>query len=246
MMRPIRVWVPALLICTAIVQGSGGEGRQEAGTEDTRGSADWQIAAADPPLTSYRAFRTLTAEARNGHVQARLTAWTSLDPVAGFQYSIVNEEGSGTIRQKVLRAALEAERRIQRSDEAAKGAITRQNYTFDQPLDAGDGLVRVGIQPKRSDTLLVLGSVLLTEPGGDLVRVEGTVSKRPSVWTRDVRVVREYTRIAGVRVPIEMRSVARVLLVGRATFSMSYDYTSINGAPVEPGAPLLARFGTVR
>src|SRR5262245_56219426 len=165
-----------------------------------------RLAAADAPLTSYRALRTLTAETRGGQVRARLKAWTSLDPIGGFQYSIVEEEGSSVIRQKVLRAALEAERRIRLNGDADKGALTPANYDFADGLEVDAGLVRVGIRPKRPDTMLVEGSILLTPTDGDLVRVEGTLSKRPSFWTREVHIVREYARIGGIRVPVEMRS----------------------------------------
>jgi hypothetical protein len=78
------------------------------------------------------------------------------------------------------------------------------------------------------DTLLIAGSILLTEDQADLVRVEGRLVKRPSFWTRRVHVVRQYARVDGVRVPVAMESTADVLLVGRSTFSMRYEYEAIN------------------
>jgi hypothetical protein len=44
--------------------------------------------------------------------------------------------------------------------------------------------------------------------------------------------VRRYERINGIRVPVSMQSTAHVVIVGRSTFSMVYDYASINGVPV--------------
>jgi hypothetical protein len=175
-------------------------------------------------------------------MHARLTAWTSLDPLLGFQYSIVEEDGSGAIRQRVLRAALEAERSLRAPAELARGALTASNYDFaagtggQGPQEceaAADGLVQIGIHPKRHDTMLLEGSMLLTESDGDLVRVEGVLIKRPSIWTRRVEIVRRYARIGGVRVPVSMRSTAQVLLLGKSTFSMMYEYESINGEPVK-------------
>jgi hypothetical protein len=188
-----------------------------------------RLAVDDAPLTSYRAFRTLTADTRGGQVRARLTAWTWLDPIAGFQYSIVDEDGSGVIRQKVLHAALEAERTLHGTKAADKAALTPTNYDFADVMPADEGLVQVGIRPKRADQMLVDGRILFTDPGGDMVCVEGLLSKRPSMWTRDVRIRRQYAHIAGVRVPTAMQSVGRVLLFGRSTFSMVYEYVSING-----------------
>lgn len=186
-------------------------------------------------LTSYRALRTLEAEARGGKMHARMTAWTSLDDSGAFQYSIVEESGSGMIRDKVLRAALEAERQMRVNRDVARGELTVDNYDFDAGAEAEDGLIRVGIRPKRRDTMLLDGSILLSEPRADLVRIEGFLTKRPSFWTREVHVVRQYTRIGGIRVPVSMRSTARVLIAGRSSFSMTYEYASINGTPVSAG-----------
>src|SRR5439155_193678 len=66
----------------------------------------------------------------------------------------------------------------------------------------------------------------------DLVRVEGDLSLRPSIWTRRVHIQRDYGRINGVHVPLSMSSTADVRLVGASTFSMTYSYVEINGSPV--------------
>ena len=44
---------------------------------------------------------------------------------------------------------------------------------------------------------------------------------------------RRYDRIGGVRVPIAFESVASILMAGKATFTMSYEYHSVNGVEVE-------------
>src|SRR5262245_33313107 len=128
------------------------------------------LANTEPALTSYRAFRVLQAETRGGKMQARLTAWTTLDPVEGFNYSIVDESGSGVVRQKALRAALEAERTLISTGDVRRGAITPHNYEFGGGERDEDGLVRIQLRPKRHDTMLVDGSMLLTEVDGDLTR----------------------------------------------------------------------------
>ena len=181
------------------------------------------------PLVSFRALRRLAAASRGGRMQASLTAWTSLDPDRGFQYDVVEETGSGMIRSRVLRAALEAERQTRASGDGSKGALTEVNYEFGAPDTGDDPLVTVAIRPRRQDTLLVKGSIVLTRDEADLVRLEGTLVKRPSFWTRRVDVVRQYARVAGIRVPVSMASTADVLIAGRSTFSMDYEYESVNG-----------------
>ena len=183
------------------------------------------------PLTTYRAFRRLEAVTRGGKMRGSLDAWTWVDDSGVFHFEIVKESGSGTIRNRVLRAALEAEKASRTNGDAAKGALTEANYTFSLAREQADGLVRVVLQPKRQDKLLIKGSMLLTPDQGDLVRVEGSLVKRPSFWTRQVDVIRRYAQIGGVRVPVAMESTASVLMVGKSTFSMTYEYESINGRP---------------
>jgi hypothetical protein len=120
--------------------------------------------------------------------------------------------------------------------DAQQIALNLQNYEFKRGEHDDGGLVRVGIRPKRRAPMLVEGSIFLTESDADLVRVEGSLVKRPSFWTRRVDVVRRYARIAGVRVPISMTSRADVLLVGQSSFSMDYRYLEINGQAVESTA----------
>lgn len=162
-----------------------------------------------------------------------MTVLTALDADGAFSYTVLEEEGSSVIRGKVFRRALEAERDARASATVARGALTEANYRFGAEALTGDGLVAVAIEPRREDTLLVDGRILLTEEG-DLVRLEGLLVKRPSFWTRRVEVIRRWARLNGVRVPVAMESVADVLIAGRSTFAMTYTYESINSRPAGP------------
>jgi hypothetical protein len=209
------------------------EGPAAQGSEP-RAVLDRFLAAPDSSLVRYSALRRLTATSRGGKMQASLTARTTLDPERGFQFEVIEESGSKIIRSKVLHGALEAEQRARQREEAARAALTVANYEFTlghtSPAEAG--MVRVEIRPRRKDTMLIEGSILLSATA-DLVRIEGLLVKRPSFWTRRVEVVRRYARVSGVRVPIEMSSTADVLVAGKSTFMMEYTYESINGTPVQ-------------
>jgi len=51
------------------------------------------LAPDDQPLVSYRAFRHLSASTRGGRMHASIDAWTTLDPVRGYDdYQIVPEK----------------------------------------------------------------------------------------------------------------------------------------------------------
>ena len=195
-----------------------------------------------PSLDSYRALRHLEARNQTFGVSGWMDAWTESDRSRGFRYEIVAEGGSGYVRRRVLRAALEGEREIWATHGAERAALTPDNYAFEECGSVEPGVVRVALKPKRKDVVLIDGSILVGADDGDLLRVEGQLSKTPSFWTRHVNVVRRYERISGVRVPVALDSVASVLIAGRATFHMSYEYETINGERVgnpepRPAAP---------
>ena len=190
------------------------------------------LARAEEPPVEYRALRRLEAHNPKFKQSAWMVAWTEYDHVNGFRYQIVDEGGSSYIRSKVLRGALEGEQKIWANHEPQKASFSNDNYLFDAGTPAADGLSAVGVMPKRKDVLLVEGAVFVQPSDGELSRIEGKLSKTPSFWTRRVDVVRRYERMVGVRVPMSIESVAHVLVAGRSTFKMTYEYQTINGQVV--------------
>src|SRR4029077_4857091 len=185
------------------------------------------LARGEEPTVEYRALRRLEAHNPKFNHSGWMAAWTEYDHANGFRFTIVGEGGSGYIRTKVLRAALEGEQKIWADREPQKASFNHDNYVFDDGAGAADGLASVGVKPKRKDVLLVEGAIFVQPSDGELSRIEGKLSKTPSFWTRRVDVVRRYERKAGVRVPISIESVAHVLIAGRSTFKMTYDYQTI-------------------
>jgi hypothetical protein len=198
------------------------------------GAASRFLARSEPPLTNALALRHLTASTRSGSMTGWIDACTAIEE-GELRYWIVAEGGSGAVRRRALVAALDGEIKA-RKEHVSSAALDPSNYEF-APEIAEDGLLRVGLTPRRKDTMLIEGAMFLSPEDADLVRIEGRLVKPPSFWTRQVSVVRRYGRTAGVRVPLSMESTAKVLVVGTSTFAMTYRYLSINGESIrhEPG-----------
>jgi hypothetical protein len=224
----------SVAVCVVAVFTSLGRGQDQVparpGSAPPLSALERFLAAVDDGPISYRARRVLSARAGDRH--ASLVAKTSFDSQAGFSFEVMSEAGSSVIRSRVLRGALEAEQRAKMRSHGAGSALNSSNYTFEPAVDGRDGLQRVRIRPRRKDAMMVDGTITLVGSDGDLVSVEGSLVKRPSFWTRRVEIERRYARVAGVRVPVSMTSVADVLFVGRSTFEMQYDYEFVNGKPV--------------
>jgi hypothetical protein len=186
------------------------------------------LALDDPTPTQFRALRHLEARNEKFEKSARMYVWTEAD-ANGFRYTIVCEDGSDYIRSKVFRASLDAERDMWSTGSPDQGAVTPANYVFEDRGAQPDGLASIAMRPRRKGLLFVEGAIYLNPDDGELVRIEGQLTKTPSFWTRRVEIVRWYQRIAGFRMPTALESVANVRVAGISTFRMTYEYESING-----------------
>src|SRR6185369_6563675 len=147
----------------------------------------------EQPLKEYRAYRRMHASTEKAQHEAWLDAWTELKD-GRFSYQIVSERGSEAVRGKVLRAMLAREEELVNSGNVDRGELTPANYEFTEAGRDTDGARVVQLKPRRNDPLLVEGRAVLND-GGDLLRVEGRLSKNPSFWTSLVNIVRRYARV---------------------------------------------------
>ncbi len=173
-------------------------------------------------------------EARNAHLDT--DAWMDVRTEAdasGFRYTVLGEGGSRLVRNKAFRGTLEQEKRAWREEAATRSWFTAANYTFADGGTAPDGLTRVMLTPRRKDLLLVNGSMFLNPVDGSLMRVEGSLAKSPSFWTRRINVVRHYARVGGIQLPVAVESDAQIRLAGSSTFRMRYTYERVNGVRIE-------------
>lgn len=186
-------------------------------------------------LRAYRALRRMHAWSDRLNQEAWMDAFTTLRN-GHFEYTIVSERGSDTIRNKVLRTMLQREQELVNNGDADKADLTEENYDFKRPETDDAGSTVVPIQARRKDVLLVNGQMVIDPASGDLVRVEGRLSKNPSFWTTLVNVVRRYARIGGVRVPVATDSTAKIRFAGTSQLEVRYEYESINGQAVDISA----------
>ena len=187
------------------------------------------LAEVEKPPVPYRALRRLEASSSKLHESAWVEAVTEYDRAAGFRYVIAAQGGSERIVRRVLAPVLETEREHSLRGEWQKTNLSRANYNFGFAGRTPDGLLKMQLTPRRRDSRLVLGSVLLTATSGDLVRVDGRLSKSPSFWVKWVDVSRTYAPISGSMMPVAVESTADVRFAGLSTFSMSYDYEMVDG-----------------
>jgi len=238
---PLRPW---LLITACVVAFAARPAALPSDEPAPRATALQRfLAVPDPRPTQVRALRHLEAQNEHFEKSAWMDVWTDLDDT-GFRYQVIAEGGSEYIRSHVLRAALDSECQMRTFGGAERAALTPDNYIFEEGTVQPDGLLSLSVKPRRRDLLFVEGSLFISPEDGELVRMEGKLSKAPSFWTRRVDIVRWFRRVAGFRMPVAVDSVANVRIVGRSTFRMTYDYESVNGQRV--GSPQPSRLAQLR
>jgi len=198
------------------------------------------LSRADEPLVSYRGTRRLEGRNERFNTSGWMVIATELT-ADGFHYRVIDEGGSDLIRGRVFRSMLENEEQIFASGDVARSSFTPTNYDLTAGDAAEPGLVKLFARPKRKDVTLIDGAVFITDTDADLVRVEGRLAKSPSFWTRRVDVVKQYARVAGLRVPVRVESTAQIRFAGTSTMTMTYDYEMINGVNVTAGEKIAAR-----
>ena len=198
------------------------------------------LAEIEKPPVRYEARRRLEASTAKLKESAWMEVVTHYTPESGFEYSIVAQGGSERIQRRVLRSVLEAEKGSLSRSEWQKVNLSRLNYDFNFGGRTPDGMLKMQLNPRRRDSRLVEGAALLTAASGDLVRIEGRLSKSPSFWVRWVDVSRSYASIRGVMMPVAINSTADVKIAGLSTFVMTYDYHTVDGEAVNaaPGMAL--------
>lgn len=187
---------------------------------------------AETPLRSYAGLRIMSARNDRFRKEGWLEAAVAFRDSEGLTYRIIASGGSDYVVRQVLEPALAGEADLWRRGEAQRSGLTEANYAFTgAPDDEGDGEARISVTPRRRHHLLVFGTLHLSA-GGDLLRVEGRLSRSPSFWTSRVDIVRMYRRIGDVRVPIELHTTAHVRIAGPSQMQVQYLYSAINGLPV--------------
>jgi len=201
------------------------------------------LARPDEPVDSYRARRVLRAEGVGKW--ARMEVLVELDE-GGFRWTVLSEEGSPDLLEKAFLTMLEKEQEAYASGRNGRASLTPANYELDAEGRESDGLVRLRLHPRRKETALVDGHILVTPDTADIVRVEGKLARGAGFWAHKIEVVRRYERLGGHRVLMGVESTVHVRFVGKIHITGDFTYEWIDGdaiAPRRPAAVLVASSG---
>jgi hypothetical protein len=164
------------------------------------------------------------------HPSAEMTVRTEYRKESGKIYTILSETGSGLILNHVLGTILDREKEINLPGNREHSWIISANYEMKlkpggvQRLDGRDCLA-LAISPRHKSPNLIEGTLWVDAKDGTIVRLEGTTSESPSIFTGPSQVMRQYVDVNGYGMATHARAVSDSFLLGRTVISIDYrDY----------------------
>ncbi len=164
------------------------------------------------------------------HPAAEMTVRTDYRKETGKSYTILSESGSGFIRTHVLRAVLEQEKTINLPGIREHSWFTTANYQMQlkpggvQQMDGRDCFA-LAISPLHKATNMIDGTLWVDANAGSIVRLEGSATQSPSIFTGAAKVMRQYVNVNGFGMATQARAISDSFILGRTTVTIDYrDY----------------------
>jgi len=114
------------------------------------------------------------------------------------QFSILSEEGSGSIRKHVFYKLLQEETEASRRGTRKSTRLTPDNYDFhlvgQETLESGPAYV-LAVVPKIENKYLINGKIWVDARDYAIVRIEGQPARNPSFWVHNVHFVHTYQKV---------------------------------------------------
>ena len=164
------------------------------------------------------------------HPVAEMIVKTTYKQDSGKSYLIVSQTGSALMRNLVLNAILDNEKRLNQPGIREGAWITSANYEMKlkpggtRQLNGRDCLV-LALTPKRKATYLIEGSLWVDSKDGSIVQIQGTGSKDSSLVTGPTQLMRQYANISGYPQAIHLRALSNSFMFGETIVTVDYqDY----------------------
>ncbi len=178
-------------------------------------------------LRSYRGTRLYSVEYHGFPGDRRASMVVSVNYEAPQKkFTIVSEEGSKLLLNRVLRKLVESE---QDADQNRRDtALTEDNYRFQLlGTETVDGRLCyvLDVDPKRKDKFLYDGKIWVDAEEFAVTRIEAHPARNPSFWISRTSIEHRYEKHGQFWLPAANRSTTKVRLGGEAVLTIHYrDY----------------------
>ena len=177
-------------------------------------------------LRSYRSTRLYVVDYQGFGGDRHATMTVNVDYQAGQKnFSILSEDGSKLLLNRVIRKALESEQEANTEAMRRRSALTEENYTFEfVTTETVDGRSFYVLQatPRRKDKYLYDGKVWIDATEFAIARIESQPAKNPSFWVTGATIVHSNRNVQGIWLPSKTESTSKVRFGGHALLTIDY------------------------
>src|SRR5690349_21272729 len=183
-------------------------------------------------LAGYAAVRRYVAvnKKRRAEMLVRVTCGSD----GAKQFSILSEEGSGSIRKHVFYKLLNEESEASRRGTRNSTRLTSENYDFQligqETLETGPTYV-LAVKPKTANKYLIDGKIWVNATDYAIVRIEGQPARNPSFWVRSVHFVHTYQKIHQFWFASSTHTASHILIFGESELTIENSEYVLNPPP---------------
>ena len=187
--------------------------------------------ARDASLQQYSAVRTYRVTNDKGKIYAQEVVRVYYQAPDHKSFQMVSEEGSGLVRNMVLKRLIESESETSSGREHRDSSVKPANYEFsligEQDVGAYHCLVVEAI-PRRRDKYLFEGQVWIDTNDYAIVRIAGQPAKSLSFWVTRADFVRQYQKLGQFWLPARDETLVHVRLYGKKILTIDHREYVIN------------------
>ena len=192
-------------------------------------------AARSSQLQGYTATRVYQLDNHRFHKQAKITAQVTYRSPGEKSFEVTQEEGSRLICDRVLRRVIGAETDASRDGNRDLARITLLNYgikVLGRETAGGRDTYVLALEPKSKSPYLVRGKAWIDADEYALVRLEGVVAKRPSVWVGSPVVRQTYVKLGALWLPEKNQSTTDAPVFGKTDLDIESSGYQIQTVPL--------------
>jgi outer membrane lipoprotein-sorting protein len=222
-----RAFVTLAIVLSAATIASAQTGDPLPSAEDVVAKMMQFDAQRQSELTGYTAMRHYAAANKSRH--AEMVVRVTCDSSGAKQFSILSEEGSGSIRKHVFHKLLSEETEASRHGTRNSTLLTPANYDFQfvgqEKLETGPAYV-LAVSPKTANKYLIDGEIWVDANDYSIVRIEGQPARNPSFWVRNVHFVHTYEKVGPFWFASATHTKSEIRIFGSSELTIeNSDYT---------------------
>ena len=191
-------------------------------------------------LQSYEGLRHYSVTYRGfaKTITANMDVEVEYDASSGKSFRIISQQGSGMLREKVLKKALDSEREA--SLDKSTTALNTKNYKF--TLIGTDRLGErtayvLSVEPISPSKFLYKGKIWVDAADYAVAKMEVQPARSPSFWISRTQIYHSNQLTDGFWLPEQNQSETKVRVGGTATMSIQYRSYRITAAQGDSSTP---------